>query len=86
MAIATLYDVYLTHIDNNVPVPKPPTVTEVRKTRQKVADYNKKKYCISLFEDQLCLNKQCTHWLNVIYSFHLGLHCLPKYTFRGVLS
>ena len=37
------------------------------------------RYCISFPEGRFWFSKQCRH--NV--AFHLGLHCLPKYPFRG---
>ena len=46
-----------------------------------------KKYCISLSEDRFCLRKQCgPDVMPHFAAFHLGLHCLLRYPFRGFRS
>ena len=46
------------------------------------------KYHVSFSEDQFCLSKQCTGLDEMPHSvaFHLGLHGLQKYSFRGFQS
>ena len=43
-----------------------------------------KKYCISFSEDRFCLENSADQDEMLHFAtFHLGLHCLSKYLFRG---